>query len=142
MFTGEYRHSVDDKGRIAVPSKFRTQLADGAFVSRWIDACLAIWPKAAFDELAGKVAVLPISDQGSRQFQRFIFSGAIEAELDRQGRVVIPAYLRDWAGLDGEAVVVGGRDHVEIWAPARWETVRRDLEDPAALAEHLTGLGI
>jgi MraZ protein len=142
VFTGEYRHSVDDKGRIAVPSRFRAQLADGAFVSRWIDSCLAIFPKAAWDDLAAKVAGLPVTDPGSRAFQRFLFGGAIEAELDRQGRVVVPAYLREWAALEGEAVVVGSRDHAEIWAPPRWERVRAELEDPDALAQHLTGLGI
>lgn len=142
MFTGEYRHSVDEKGRLAVPARFRVQLADGAFVSRWIDGCLAIFPKDDWDALAAKVAGLPITDPGSRAFQRFLFGGAIEAELDRQGRVLVPAFLREWAELVGEAVIVGSRDHAEIWAPGRWEGVRRELEDPARLAEHLTGLGI
>ena len=142
MFTGEYRHSVDDKGRLAVPAKFRAQLAEGAWVSRWIDACLAIFPKTAWDGLSEKVAGLPIADTGSRTFQRFLFGGAFEAELDRQGRILVPAYLREWAGLTEEAVLVGSRDHAEIWAPDRWTSVRRELEDPDALAAHLAGLGI
>lgn len=142
MFTGEYRHSVDDKGRIAVPSRFRASLADGAFVSRWVDACLAVFPRSEWEGLADKVAGLRITDPGSRAFQRFLFGGAIEAELDRQGRVLVPSYLRDWAGLAGEAVIVGSRDHAEIWAPDRWDGVRRELEDPARLADHLDGLGI
>ncbi len=142
MFTGEYRHSVDDKGRIAVPARFRAQLAGGAHVSRWIDGCLAIFPAPAWDELATKVAGLPISDPGSRAFARFLFGGAIEAELDRQGRILLPAYLREWAGLAAEAVIVGARDHAEIWAPERWEAIRRELTDPAALAGRLEGLGI
>ena len=142
MFTGEYRHSVDDKGRLAVPAKFRAQLAEGAWVSRWIDGCLAIFPQSAWGDLSGKVAGLPIGDTGSRAFQRFLFGGAIEAELDRQGRVLLPAYLREWAGLDAEAVLVGSRDHAEIWAPDRWLSVRSELEDPDALATHLAGLGI
>ncbi len=142
MFTGEYRHTVDDKGRVAVPSKFRAQLMDGAVVSRWMDACLAIHTKAGWESLADKVAGLPITDQASRLFQRFIFANAFEAELDRQGRVVLPAYLREAAGLDGEAVVVGSRDHAEIWSPARWDDYRRELEDPDALARALDGLGI
>jgi MraZ protein len=133
---------VDEKGRLAVPARFRVQLAGGAFVSRWIDGCLAIWPRADWDVLATKVAGLPVTDPGSRAFGRFLFGGAIEAELDRQGRVLVPVFLREWAELTGEAVIVGSRDHAEIWAPARWEGVRRELEDPARLAEHLTGLGI
>ena len=100
MFTGEYRHSVDDKGRIAVPSKFRAQLDGGAVVSRWLDACLAIHTRAGWDALAEKVATLPITDQGARLFQRFIFAGAVDTALDGQGRVLVPAYLREMAGLD------------------------------------------
>jgi MraZ protein len=142
LFTGEYRHTVDEKGRLAVPARFRAQLAGGAFVSRWIDGCLAIFPKPDWDALAEKVSGLPVGDPGSRAFARFLFGGAIEAELDGQGRVLLPPYLRTWADLAGEAVVVGARDHAEIWAPARWEGVSRELEDPARLAEHLAGLGI
>jgi MraZ protein len=142
VFTGEYRHSVDDKGRIAVPSKFRAQLADGAVVSRWMESCLAIHTRAGWEALSAKVAGLPITDAGSRLFQRVIFSGAFEAGLDRQGRVVVPAYLRSEIGLDQEAVIVGSRDHAEIWAPARWDEYRRALEDPDALAQAISGLGI
>ena len=142
MFTGEYRHSVDDKGRIAVPAKFRAQIEEGAVVSRWLDACLAIHTRTGWDQLAAKVAGLPITDSGSRLFQRYVFAGAFEAGLDRQGRVVVPAYLRAWAGLEGEAVIVGSRDHAEIWSPARWDDYRRALEDPDSLAQALDGLGI
>ncbi len=142
MFTGEYRHSVDDKGRIAVPAKFRAQLAEGLVVSRWIDSCLAIFPRTGFEALAERVAALQVTDTGSRMFQRFLFSGASETELDRSGRVLVPEYLRTWAGLEGDAVLVGSRDHAEIWAPARWDDVRRGLEDPNELAQYLDGLGI
>jgi len=142
VFTGEYRHTVDDKGRIAVPAKFRVQLGAGAVVSRWLDACLAIHTQAGWDALAAKVAALPITDQNARRFQRLIFAGAAEVELDRQGRILLPAYLREHIDLRNEAVVVGSRDHAEIWAPARWDDYRRSLEDPDALAEALQGLGI
>lgn len=142
MFTGEYRHSVDDKGRVAVPARFRSQLADGVFVSRWIDGCLAVFPRTAWEDLSAKVAQLPVGDAGSRAFQRFLFGGAIETELDRSGRVLVPEYLRSWAGLEADAVLVGSRDHAEIWAPDRWDAVRRGLENPDELAQHLAGLGI
>jgi len=142
VFTGEYRHTVDDKGRLAVPAKFRAQLDQGAFVSRWLDHCLAIHTRTGWELLASKVAGLPITDQGSRLFQRFIFAGAVEAELDRQGRVLLPAYLREKVGLEGEAVIVGSRDHAEIWAPARWDDYRQALDDPQSLAQALEGLGI
>jgi MraZ protein len=142
VFTGEYRHTVDDKGRIAVPARFRVQLEGGAVVSRWIDGCLAIHSRSGWDALATRVAGLPITDRAARLFQRQIFAGALEAELDRQGRVLVPAYLREEAGLATDAVVVGIRDHAEIWAPARWADYRRAMDDPAAFAEAIAGLGI
>ena len=142
MFTGEYRHTVDDKGRIAVPARFRVQLGAGAVVSRWLDACLAIHTQAGWEALATKVAALPITDQNARRFQRLIFAGAAEVELDRQGRILLPAYLREHIDLRNEAVVVGSRDHAEIWVPATWATYAQGLEDPDELAEAFQGLGI
>ena len=142
VFTGEYRHSVDDKGRLAVPSRFRAQLDAGLVVSRWLENCLAVHTRASWEALEAKVATLPITDERARRFERFIFAGATETTLDGQGRVLVPAYLREAAGVDSEAVVVGIRNHAEIWAPDRWESYRRSLEDPAALAEAIAGLGI
>lgn len=142
MFTGEYRHAVDVKGRIAVPARFRTQLDAEPVVARWLDTCLAIFPRPAWEELAAKVGSLPITDPNARVFQRYVFAGAFETELDRQGRVLVPEPLRTFAGLEGEAVVVGSRDHAEIWAPDRWDAYRRGLEDPDALAQAIAGLGI
>jgi MraZ protein len=142
VFTGEYRHAIDGKGRIAVPAKFRAELEDGAFVSRWIDGCVAIFPRGAWDQLAARVASLPVSDAGARTFSRFVFSGAFEVELDRQGRALVPAGLREFATLEGEAVVVGARDHVELWNPDRWVTYSAEMQSPDVLARHLQGLGI
>jgi len=142
VFTGEYRHSVDDKGRMAVPAKFRAQLEGGAVVSRWIDGCLAIHTRSAWDALAARVASLPITDARARLFQRRIFGGAVEAELDRQGRVLLPAYLREEAGLKAEATVIGAQDHAEIWAPDRWREYGQPMDDPDAFAEAISGLGI
>lgn len=142
MFTGEYRHAMDDKGRVAVPVRFRAALGGGALVTRWLDACLAVFPTTAWEELAAKVAALPLADAGARNFSRFVFSGAFEIDLDRQGRFVVPASLREWATLEAEAVVVGARDHVEIWAPARWATYSAEMNSPDSLAARLDGLGI
>jgi MraZ protein len=142
VFTGEYRHTVDDKGRLAVPARFRAQLAGGAVISRWIDGCLAIHDQAGWDALSTRVAALPLTDAAARLFQRQIFAGAFDAELDRQGRVLIPAYLRDEVGLAGEAVVAGIRDHAEIWAPKRWADYRVAMDDPKKFAEAIAGLGI
>lgn len=142
MFTGEYRHAVDVKGRIAVPARFRAQLDGGAVVARWLDTCLAIFPMAAWEELATKVGSLPMTDPNARLLQRQLFAGAFETELDRQGRVLVPQGLRAFAGLEDEAMVLGSREHAEIWAPARWDRYSESLNDPDAFALAIAGLGI
>jgi MraZ protein len=142
MFTGEYRHSVDAKGRIAIPVRFRTPLGEGAVLARWVDGCAAIFPRASFEDLAEKVAKLPLSDERARAFSRFLFSGAFEVESDQQGRILLPAAIRDWSGVGSDAVVVGSRDHVEIWEPGRWDKSQQAVNSADALASHLTGLGI
>ena len=142
MFTGEYRHTIDGKGRIAVPARFRPRLDEGAFVSRWIDGCLGIFPRSVFEDLAARVAARPVTDAGARTFSRFVFSSAFEFQLDGQGRVVLPSGLREWAGLEGEAVVVGSRDHVELWTPRRWAEYSTAMSSPDVLAEYIQGLGI
>lgn len=143
MFTGEYRHSVDVKGRLAVPAKFRAQLDSGAFVSRWMDTCLAIWPRTEWERLAARIGELPtVENAGVRAFSRFVFANAVEVVWDAQGRFVLPAYLREAAGLQGEAVVVGSLNHAEIWAPSRWDDYQKVLGAPDELAKHLAGLGI
>lgn len=141
MFIGEYRHTVDEKGRVAVPSRFRTQLAETPVIVRWLDSCLAIFPRAEFDRLAERVASLPLGDADARSFRRQVFAHAFELELDRQGRLVVPPSLREWAGLTTEAVVVGGHDHVELWTPAAWESYSAAMSAPEVLAEHLQSLG-
>jgi MraZ protein len=142
MFTGEYRHSVDSKGRVAIPIKFRAPLGEGAMLARWVDGCAAIFPRSSFDDLAEKVSKLPISDERARSFSRFLFAGAFEVETDQQGRILLPAAIKDWSGVTAEAVVVGARDHVEIWEPGRWSRSQEAVNSADALASHLTGLGI
>ncbi len=143
MFTGEYRHSVDEKGRVAVPIRFRADLAGGAMVSKWIDGCLAIFPRDAWDQLASKASNLLVTDASARTFQRFLYGNAFEVELDRQGRLVVPASLREYSGLTGDAaVVVGSFDHLELWSPDRWRAYSAGMDVPEVLAQHLQGLGI
>ena len=142
MFTGEYRHAIDAKGRVAVPARFRAELATGAFVSRWIDSCLAIFPRPEWEKLANRVAELPVSDAGARVFSRFVFSGAFEFVLDAQGRLVLPPGLRDFAGLTSDAVVVGARDHIELWEPSVWASYSAEMNSADALAARITDLGI
>jgi MraZ protein len=142
VFTGEYRHTVDEKGRMAVPIKVRLRLDPGSMVSAWLDNCLAIHTKAGWDDLSAKIANLALTNPTARLFERAIFGRAVEVEMDRQGRILLPAYLRESIGLSGEAVIVGSRDHAEIWAPERWDVYRRALDDPDELARAFEGLGI
>lgn len=144
FLTGEFRHALDDRGRVAIPVRFRPRLSQGATLARWLDGCLAIFPADAWEELAEKLQALPTTNAAARQFGRFMSSGAVEVELDKQGRVLVPSYLREYAGIEsGEVVVVGALNRLEIWAPSAWQPYRSKIEDePEALAEHLADLGI
>jgi transcriptional regulator MraZ len=144
FLTGEYRHALDDRGRIAVPARFRLRLAEGATLTRWLDECLAVFPRDAWAELAEKLRSLPLTSTQAREFARFMASGAVEVELDRQGRLLVPGYLRTYAALQpGEVIVVGVLNRLELWAPSAWEPYRSRIEDaPEALAEQLQDLGI
>jgi MraZ protein len=144
FLTGEYRHALDDRGRVAVPARFRPRLSAGATITRWLDTCVAVYPRDAWEELADKLRALPLTNAQARQFARFMASGAVDAELDKQGRLLVPQYLRSYAGLEtGEVVVVGALNRLEIWTPGAWEPYRGRMEDePEALAEQLQDLGI
>ena len=141
MFTGEFRHTIDGKGRVAVPARFRADLAAGATVCRWLESCVAIFPKQAWQQLAEAASAERYTDAGARAFTRFLFSGAFEVELDGQGRLVLPASLRKFGGLKSEAVVVGAADHIELWEPARWDGISAEMSSEE-FAERIGGLGI
>jgi MraZ protein len=119
-------------------------MAEGATLTRWLDACLAVFPRDAWAELAEKLRSLPLTSTQAREFGRFMSSGAVDVELDKQGRLLVPSYLRTYAGLEpGEVIVVGVLNRLEIWAPTAWEPYRSRIEDkPEALAEQLQDLGI
>jgi MraZ protein len=142
MFRGGYTHTVDAKGRVAIPARFRAQLDEGAVVTKWVDGCAAIFTRDGFEKLAARVASLPLADVSARSFSRFIFSSAFDVETDAQGRVVLPPAIREWAGLGSEAFVVGAHDHVEIWNPARWDDVQKGVGSADQLAAQMSGLGI
>ena len=119
-FAGEFAHSLDEKGRLAIPSKFRGRFKEGAVVTRWIGECLALFPQEQWDELNAEIAKKPRTDPPVSRFRHFILAGAHEADPDGQGRIVIPEHLREYASLKGEAVVIGNLDHLEVWEPGRW----------------------
>lgn len=144
FLTGEFRHALDDRGRVAIPSRFRGRLAEGATLARWLDRCLGVFPAEEWNVLAEKIRALPMTNPNAREFARFMSSGAVDIELDRQGRLLVPSYLREYAGLtEGEVVVVGALNRLEIWAPSAWQPYRTRIEDaPEELAAHLAELGI
>ena len=139
-FAGEFAHSLDEKGRLAIPAKFRARFKEGAVVTRWIGECLAIFPQSQWDSINEKIAARPLTDPVVQEFTHFVMGGAHEAEPDGQGRVVIPAHLRQWAGLGGETVVIGASRHLEVWEPGRWRA-RLSAIGPS-IGEKLAGLGI
>jgi MraZ protein len=138
LFLGEFEHSIDDKSRLAVPARFRPGLEDGLVITRGLDRCLVIYDSDSWRTMAEKVRTLNAWQGDARRMQRHFFSGAVPAQPDKLGRVVIPQFLRTYAGLDSEVVVVGLADRIEVWSKNEWERERSQAEhDSAELAEHL-----
>ena len=129
MFLGRHAHNLDEKGRLAIPARFRELLAEGLVLTRGIDLCIAAYPRPAWEKLAEKVNALSLADRDARQFRRMVFAAAADVSLDGQGRIVVPADLRGYAGIEREAIVVGVHTSIEIWSPARWEEVSGQVED-------------
>ncbi len=143
MFIGEYSHTIDQKGRMAIPSKLRRELGGGAVVTRGLDACLWIFPKKEWTILAEKLASLPLSDPNSRAFSRLMLAGAMEVEFDSQGRALLPGYLRTYAGLAKNAIVAGLYNRLEIWDEAKWETYKAKTEkETEAISQAMSDLGV
>lgn len=139
MLLGEYEHTIDDKNRVTLPSRFRQAFAGGVVVTRGIDPCLAVYTRADWDEfVSGRLAGLSPFSREARQMRRYLFSAAIETELDRQGRITLPAALMKYGKLERDVVVAGVQDHVEIWKRAAWRAQLDDVEGSAELvAERL-----
>ncbi len=143
MFIGEYQHSIDEKGRVAVPVKFRKQLEKGAVVTRGLDNCLFLYPAKEWEAQAAQIAKLSISKSDSRAFNRHMLSGAMEVEIDKQGRIVIPDYLRRFAGITKKTVVAGLYNRVEIWDAEKWDAYQKTTEaESNQIAERMGELGI
>jgi MraZ protein len=143
VFTGEYRHTIDAKGRLAVPARFRVDLAGPLHVCRWMDGCLALFPRPEWQKLADQISGLTrIGDARARELSRSVFSTAFEVQLDGQGRLLVPPQLRALVGLGSDVVVVGLIDHVELWPPESWADYSAAMNDPAEFAARLAGLAI
>lgn len=143
MFIGEYKHNIDNKGRLAVPAKFRKLLKEGAVVTRGLDNCLFLYPKKSWQELAKKLAGLPISQSKARAFSRLMLAGAMDVDFDNQGRITLPEYLRKFSSLKKKAVVAGLYDRLEIWDEVVWNKYKTGAEQKSGdIAEALGDLGV
>ena len=143
MFIGEYQHSLDSKGRLAVPAKFRVLLKGGAVVTRGLDNCLFLYPKKQWEVLAAKLAGLPISQAKARAFSRLMLAGAMDVEFDNQGRITLPGYLRKFAGLKRKSIIAGLYDRLEIWDEVIWNKYKSGTEKQSSdIAETLGELGV
>lgn len=129
MFLGEYTHTIDDKGRLTIPAKFRGDMASGLVVTRGFDQNLMVFPLSGWQDLAERILSRPLTDESVRTFRRRVFSGAVDLTPDRQGRIVLPAYLRNFAAIDGEVVVAGMYNYLEVWSVSYWQTLRESIEN-------------
>ena len=140
MFMGEFSHTVDAKGRLIVPSKFREQLGEKFVVTKGLDGCLAVYELDSWASLQDKLRTLPFTSADARNLQRFIVGSAILAETDKQGRILLPASLREYAKISKDAVMIGNIDHIEIWSKDNWDN--NQSIDADETARHLYDAGI
>ena len=143
MFIGEFHHTLDDKGRLSIPVKFRADLAHGLVITRGLDRSLFLYPKQEWKRLAQKLAALPLAKADTRAFARLMLAGAMDAEIDASGRITIPLYLRDYANVSKDVVVTGLFDRLEIWDEQTWITYRTATENAGNdIAERLGEMGV
>ena len=143
MFIGEYRHTIDEKKRLAIPSKFRKELGKGAVITRGIDNCLVIYPFKEWERMSNVLGKLPASQLEARGFARIMLAGAAAAEFDSLGRILIPEYLKEYAVLKKNVVITGLYNRMEVWDQKRWDEYKQNVEkDMGDFASKLGELGI
>lgn len=143
MFMGEYSHTIDTKGRLIIPSKFREELGETFVVTKGLDGCLFVFSDEEWKAFEIKLKSLPLTNKNARQFARFFVAGATPCELDKQGRILLPATLREFAGLEKDVVLTGMLNRIEIWSKDKWNE-NNSLDDVAMdeIAEQMTDLGL
>ena len=141
MFMGEYTHTIDPKGRLIIPSKFRELLGEEFVITKGLDGCLCIYPQKEWEAFEEKLATLPYTDQRARTFSRFFVSGATVVELDKQGRILVPGPLREFAHLEKDVVLAGNVGRIEVWSKEAWDSIS-SFDDIESLAQEMQGLGI
>lgn len=143
MLIGEYQHTLDPKKRLSLPARFRKELGKTVIVTRGLDHCLFIFSAASWKKLAEKFADLSIGSTDTRGFNRFMLSGAVEADVDSAGRILIPDFLKDFAGLKTNVILAGVNDRVEIWDTKRWQSYKQEIESQAdTMASKLGEIGV
>ncbi|MDD6845732.1 MAG: division/cell wall cluster transcriptional repressor MraZ [Lachnospira sp.] len=142
MFMGEYNHTIDPKGRLIIPAKFREALGDEFVVTKGLDGCLFVYANTEWNNFEEKLRTLPLTNKNARQFTRFFLAGAAACEVDKQGRILIPQVLREFAKLEKDVVLVGVASRIEIWSKEVWEesisTYDTDMDE---VAENMENLG-
>lgn len=128
MFLGEYSHTIDEKGRLTLPAKWRDELAEGVVVTRGLDPCLFVFPLDRFQRIADEFDQLGLTKIDARQLSRFLSGKAMDDRPDKQGRIIIPAMLREYAGLNGDVLIIGANSRIEVWNPKRYAEANRELE--------------
>ena len=141
MFMGEYNHTIDAKGRLIVPSKFRELLGSEFVVTKGLDGCLFVYPNDEWTSIEEKFRNIPLTTKDARKFSRFFFAGAANCEVDKQGRILLPQILREFADLQKDVVLVGVLSRIEIWSKERWQD-ENTYEDMDEIAEHMAELGL
>ena len=143
MLIGEYKHTLDIKKRLSMPSKWRKELGTELVVTRGLDNCLFVYPQKEWQKITEKIGQLPLGQADTRSFNRFFLSGAVEVEVDSVGRILVPDFLKDFDGIDTKVVLAGIYDRVEIWAENKWEEYKSRIEGQAdQLAEKLGEIGV
>lgn len=142
MFMGEYNHTIDAKGRLIVPAKFREMLGEEFVVTKGLDGCLFVYPNAEWKNFEDKLKTLPLTNKNARQFTRFFLAGAATCEVDKQGRILLPQILREFAELEKEVVLVGVASRIEIWSKLKWDSCMSEYDtDMDEVAESMENLG-
>ncbi|MGW8184790.1 MAG: division/cell wall cluster transcriptional repressor MraZ [Candidatus Moraniibacteriota bacterium] len=143
MFIGEYQHTIDLKKRVAMPSKCRVELGKKVVITRGMDKCLFVYPMKTWEKLAEKLGSLPVGESGTRSFIRLMLAGAVDVDLDKQGRILIPDYLKEYAGLKKDVTVAGLFDRLEVWDKSKWNVYKNKAEKSSDdIAEQLGKLGV
>ena len=141
MFMGEYSHSIDEKGRLIIPSRFRDELGTNFVLTRGLDGCLSIYPEAEWTKLEAKLRSLPLTNKNARTITRFLVSAAAQCELDKQGRILVPSALREYAGLEKDVVLTGNLERIEIWDKTKW-TESTGFDDMDTIENNLSDCGV